>query len=112
MVYCQLLIYSKIYNKHMDFTKKFAELLKYENINQTELAKKLNVSKQAITNLKNGSSLPSLELLCAIALELNVTTDYLLGIRDESGRKTYANNSYNNFTNYGSNFGNINITNK
>lgn len=90
----------------MEFTKKFAELLKLEDINQTRLAKEVGVSKQAITNLKNGSSLPSLELLCDLARYFNVTTDYLLGLEDESGRKiTQITNSFNN------NSGNIDFKN-
>jgi len=73
----------------MDFTKVFGELLEQEKIKQTELAKKLNVSKQAITNLKSGRSLPSLDLLCLISKELDVSTDFLLGLVDESGTKIY-----------------------
>lgn len=64
----------------MEFTKNFNEILKNAKISQTELAKQLNVSKQAITNLKRGSSLPSLELLCRIAIALDTTADYLLGL--------------------------------
>lgn len=70
----------------MEFTKNFNEILKNEKINQTELAKQLNVSKQAITNLKRGSSLPSLELLCRIAIALDTTADYLLGLENGYGR--------------------------
>ena len=90
----------------MDFTKIFAELLKSEKINQTELAQKINVSKQAITNLKKGTSLPSLDLLCAIAIALDVSTDFLLGLENESGRKTY--NTINNHIS--DNHGTINQT--
>lgn len=71
----------------MNFTHVFAKLLQSENITQTELAKTLNVSKQAITNLKKGTSLPSLDLLCEIAKFFEVPTDYLLGLEDEFGNK-------------------------
>lgn len=66
----------------MDFTKRFNQLLANEKTNQTELAKKLCVTMQAVTNLKNGNSYPSLELLCKIAKYFDVTTDYLLGLTD------------------------------
>lgn len=36
----------------MEFTRVFATLIDTEQVNQTELARSLNVSKQAITNLK------------------------------------------------------------
>ena len=91
----------------MEFTKIFSNHLKTERINQTELARKLGVTKQAITNLKTGTSFPSLELLCEISKCLNVTTDYLLGLEDESGRRTY--NTVNNHI--ADNHGTINQTN-
>ena len=71
----------------MEFTRIFAALIETENLNQTELARSLNVSKQAITNLKKGTSFPSLELLCLISRYFNVSTDYLLGLEDEFGNK-------------------------
>lgn len=75
----------------MEFTRVFASILENEHLNQTELARSLHVSKQAITNLKKGISFPSLELLCAIAGYFNVSTDYLLGLEDEFGNKIYSN---------------------
>lgn len=71
----------------MEFTRVFAALIDTEQVNQTELARSLNVSKQAITNLKKGTSYPSLELLCSIAKYFDVSTDYLLGLEDEFGNK-------------------------
>ena len=71
----------------MKFTDVFTKLLSNESIKQNELAKALNISRQAITNLKNGSSLPSLDVLCAIAKYFDVSTDYLLGLEDEFGNK-------------------------
>lgn len=91
---------------NMEFTKRFNEVLQQDTINQTLLAKRLNISKQAITNLKSGTSLPSLDLLCKISKVLNYSTDYLLGLEDESGRKTY-----NITNNINDNHGTINQTN-
>ncbi len=64
----------------MEFTKIFNEILKQDKINQSQLAEKLNITKQAITNLKAGTSLPSLDLLCKISKTLNDSTYYLLGL--------------------------------
>ena len=66
----------------MLFTERFNEVLKISHVNQTELAARVGVSKQAITNLKNGTSLPSLDLLCALCRALGVSSDYLLGLSD------------------------------
>lgn len=78
----------------MRFTEVFADLLKERKVNQTELAKALHVSKQAITNLKTGLNYPSLDLLCAIAKYFDVSTDYLLGLKDEYGYNLNDNNTY------------------
>lgn len=78
----------------MKFTEIFAKLLKEQNINQTELAKELHISKQAITNLKTGLNYPSLDLLCSIAKYFNVSTDYLLGLKDEYGFDLNSDDTY------------------
>ena len=66
----------------MDFTGRFKQILKDNHINQAKLADDLGVSRQAITNLKNGASLPSLYLLFNICKYLDVSADYLLGLSD------------------------------
>ena len=53
--------------------------------NQVELAKRLNVSKQAISNWENENIQPSIETLMRLAGVFGVTTDYLLGL-DETPR--------------------------
>ena len=52
------------------------------NLSQVELAKKLNVSKQSISNWENDNILPSIEMLMEIARLFSVSTDYLLGLDD------------------------------
>ena len=48
-------------------------------LNQVELAKKLNVTKQCISNWENDNILPSVTMLVQLADFFGVTTDYLLG---------------------------------
>ena len=48
-------------------------------LNQVELSKKMNVSKQCVSNWENDNVLPSIEMLIRIADFFFVTTDYLLG---------------------------------
>lgn len=48
-------------------------------LNQVELAKRLGVTKQCVSNWENGNVLPSIEMLVSIANAFKVTTDYLLG---------------------------------
>lgn len=48
------------------------------SLNQVELAKKLHVSKQTISNWENNNIPPSVDMLVRLADYFCVTTDYLL----------------------------------
>lgn len=49
---------------------------------QTELARRLGVSKQAVSNWENDNIQPSVDVLIRLADAFGVTTDYLLGRED------------------------------
>lgn len=49
-------------------------------LTQVQLAKKLFVTKQSVSNWENGNIVPSVELLMKIARFFSVSTDYLLGL--------------------------------
>lgn len=53
--------------------------------NQVELAKRLNISKQTVSNWENDNIQPSIEMLVRLADVFLVSTDYLLG-REEIPR--------------------------
>lgn len=65
------------------FTKRFNEILTYSGISQAELAARVNVSKQCISDYKSGKSFPSIQTLFLICKVLEVSADYLLGLTDE-----------------------------
>lgn len=48
-------------------------------LNQVQLASKLGVKKQSISNWENENIMPSIEMLVKIADFFHVSTDYLLG---------------------------------
>ena len=50
------------------------------NMSQVELANRLGVTKQSVSNWENDNILPSIEMLAAV---FSVSTDYMLGL--ESG---------------------------
>lgn len=52
------------------------------NWTQVQLAQKLNVSKQTISNWENNNILPSVEMLIKISNIFSVSTDYLLSLDD------------------------------
>ena len=57
------------------------ELLRTElGWSQVQLAKKLNVAKQTVSNWENDNIQPSIEMLVRLAKLFGVTTDYLLGL--------------------------------
>lgn len=47
---------------------------------QTELAKRMNISKQTVSNWENDNIQPSIEMLVKMSKIFGVTTDYLLGL--------------------------------
>lgn len=47
---------------------------------QVELAKRLGVAKQTVSNWENDNIQPSIEMLVRLAKLFNVSTDYLLGL--------------------------------
>lgn len=48
--------------------------------NQVQLAEKLNITKQTVSNWENDNIQPSIEMLIRIAKLFHVSTDYLLGL--------------------------------
>lgn len=59
------------------------QLRQSNNMTQTELAEKLGVSKQCVSNWENDYIQPSIEMLVKIAKFFKVSTDLLLGIDDK-----------------------------
>ena len=50
---------------------------------QVELAKRLRVAKQTVSNWENENIQPSIEMLVRIAKLFRVSTDYLLGLQED-----------------------------
>ena len=53
-------------------------LRKATNLTQEKLAEKCNVSWRTISNLERGSVVPSLNLICNLSQQLNISIDDLL----------------------------------
>lgn len=50
------------------------------NMSQVELANRLGVTKQSVSNWENDNIQPSIEMLMRLASVFSVSTDYMLGI--------------------------------
>ena len=64
------------------FYERIKELRLSLGINQVQLAKKLNVTKQCVSNWENANLQPSIDMLRRIAETFSISTDYLLGLSD------------------------------
>lgn len=60
------------------FGEMLKKMRKSRNLNQVQLAEKLHVTKQSISNWENNNILPSIDMLIKISNYFNVSTDYLL----------------------------------
>ncbi len=63
--------------------ERIRQLRNAHNISQVQLADKLGVSKQSVSNWENGNIMPSIEMLVKISKLFGVSTDYLLGLDDK-----------------------------
>jgi len=61
------------------FATRFKNLRQSKGLNQVQLAERLGVKKQSISNWENDNIMPSIEMLMRIADFFHVSTDYLLG---------------------------------
>lgn len=66
-------------NIMLEFAKAFKKLRLEDNLTQVELAKKLKISKSAVSMYENGAREPDFETLELIADFFNVDMNYLLG---------------------------------
>ena len=60
--------------------QRIRSLRQSRNMSQVELAKRLNVTKQSVSNWENDNIQPSIEMLLKLADAFSVSTDYLLGL--------------------------------
>ena len=77
------------------------ELRKEKNLTQKQLAQSLNIAQSSISEWEKNAYEPTATAIKIIAIFFNVSADYLLGLEDDLGNKTYITNSFNNFNNSG-----------
>ena len=65
------------------FSDKLKAVRKARKMTQIDLAKKIGVSKWAITSYEQGRTYPSVETLIKICEVLDTSSDYLLGVSDK-----------------------------
>lgn len=63
-------------------SKRINELRLASGWSQVQLAKRLGVTKQTVSNWENDNIQPSIEMLVRLSSLFQVTTDYLLGLEN------------------------------
>ena len=61
---------------------RISELRRATGWSQVQLAEKLNITKQTVSNWENENIQPSVEMLLRLARLFHVSTDYLLGVEE------------------------------
>lgn len=61
-------------------SQRISELRSAFGWSQVELARRLKVAKQTVSNWENDNIQPSIEMLVRLAKTFGVTTDYMLGL--------------------------------
>ncbi len=61
-------------------SKRIYELRLSFGWSQVQLAQKLNITKQTVSNWENDNIQPSIDMLIKLSKIFNVSTDYLLGL--------------------------------
>lgn len=81
------------------FGERVEELLKEKGITKYRLAQETGISKSILSDYCKGKVQPTADIIIVMAKYFDVTSDYLLGIEDEGGRRNGSiKNSFNNFT--------------
>ena len=63
-----------------EFGLRLKQLREKHNLSQSQVAKRLGITRAAISSYENNISLPSVNVLAELALLYRVSTDYLLGL--------------------------------
>lgn len=72
------------------FAQRVIELRKEKGINQAQLAERVGVSKTSANLYESATRVPDIQVLARYAKELEVTSDYLIGLSDNRTAETAA----------------------
>lgn len=78
----------------MNFSENLSRLRKEKGIKQETLANDMKVSRQTVSKWENGTAMPDLKKLTALAEYFGITMDELLGFTSPSGEKNEGINDY------------------
>lgn len=71
------------------FAERLSELLKINHLTKRAFAAKIHVSAMSVSDWTTGKVQPTAENIYLSAKYLHISSDYILGLEDESGAKMY-----------------------
>ncbi|MDE6356177.1 MAG: helix-turn-helix domain-containing protein [Clostridia bacterium] len=71
------------------FATRLSDLLKETGLSKRNLAKLIGISAASVADWSNGKVQPTAENIYLTAKFFKVSSDYLLGLEDETGAKKY-----------------------
>ena len=67
----------------LTFGKRIRNLREDKDLNQTQLGKAVNMTQRKISYIENGTYEPSIDEIVSFCRFFNVSSDYLLGIKED-----------------------------
>lgn len=67
-----------------DFGLRLRELREAKHLSQTDVAKRLNVSRSTISGYESNTTTPSLEQFTRLAILYNTSLDYMMGLENRT----------------------------
>lgn len=83
------------------YGQRIREMRIEKGLSQQELAQKLQTTQKNISKYELEILDLNTDLIIKICKFFEISADYLLGLEDDTGAKTYITNSFNNFNNNG-----------
>lgn len=75
----------------MEFAKRLEQLMKEKGVTQVKLSQSIGYSQRSVSKWINGQAEPTATAIMLCAGYFDVTSDYLLGLEDETGAKVKCN---------------------
>ncbi len=74
----------------MKIGDRIKDLRQYNDLTQYELSNKADISRSVLSAYENNTAIPTATVIAKIAVALNVSSDYLLGLEDDFGAHVVA----------------------
>lgn len=74
----------------MDLKTRLSNLIKEGRYTQREIANKCGIDESLVSRFIRGKRVPTIDTLIKMSQALNLSTDYLLGLSDNTNQETFS----------------------